>query len=72
VLKQAGIVLDDKRGNQVFYRLRVPCTFFNASESNSRRENQRKSLPISSADKSFPCERTLPSTAGPGVFITPK
>ncbi|MCK4535824.1 MAG: winged helix-turn-helix transcriptional regulator, partial [Desulfuromonadales bacterium] len=25
VLKQAGIVLDDKRGNQVFYRLRVPC-----------------------------------------------
>ena len=25
VLKQAGTVLDDKRGNQVFYRLRVPC-----------------------------------------------
>ena len=24
-LKQAGLVLDDKRGNQVFYRLRVPC-----------------------------------------------
>jgi ArsR family transcriptional regulator len=25
VLKQAGIVEDDKRGMQVFYRLRVPC-----------------------------------------------
>lgn len=25
VLRQAGIVEDDKRGQQVFYRLRVPC-----------------------------------------------
>jgi DNA-binding transcriptional ArsR family regulator len=25
VLKQAGIVEDDKRGKQVFYRLKVPC-----------------------------------------------
>ena len=25
VLKQAGIVSDDKRGLQVFYRLEVPC-----------------------------------------------
>ena len=25
VLKQAGIVEVDKRGNQVFYRLKVPC-----------------------------------------------
>lgn len=25
VLKQAGIVQDDKRGKQVYYRLRVPC-----------------------------------------------
>lgn len=25
VLRQAGIVTDDKRGKQVFYRLRVPC-----------------------------------------------
>jgi DNA-binding transcriptional ArsR family regulator len=25
VLKEAGIVDDDKRGNQVFYSLRVPC-----------------------------------------------
>ncbi len=35
VLKQAGIVMDDKRGNQVFYRLRVPCilTFFGCIES---------------------------------------
>ncbi|MDH3999251.1 MAG: metalloregulator ArsR/SmtB family transcription factor [Desulfuromonadales bacterium] len=25
VLKQAGIIRADKRGNQVFYQLRVPC-----------------------------------------------
>lgn len=35
VLKQAGIVVDDKRGNQVFYRLRVSCilNFFGCVES---------------------------------------
>jgi len=35
VLKQAGIVQDDKRGNQVFYSLRVPCilNFFGCVES---------------------------------------
>jgi DNA-binding transcriptional ArsR family regulator len=35
VLKQAGIVIDDKRGNQVFYKLRVPCilNFFGCIES---------------------------------------
>lgn len=35
VLKQAGIVQDDKRGNQVFYRLRVPCVlnFFSCVET---------------------------------------
>ncbi len=35
VLKQAGIVIDDKRGNLVFYRLRVPCilSFFGCIES---------------------------------------
>lgn len=35
VLKNAGIVQDEKRGNQVFYRLRVPCimNFFGCVES---------------------------------------
>lgn len=35
VLRQAGIVADDKRGNQVYYRLRVPCMlkFFDCVES---------------------------------------
>jgi DNA-binding transcriptional ArsR family regulator len=35
VLKQAGIVIDDKRGNQVFYQLRLPCilNFFDCVES---------------------------------------
>jgi DNA-binding transcriptional ArsR family regulator len=27
VMKQAGIVADDKRGKQVFYSLKVPCVF---------------------------------------------
>ncbi|MGE4298626.1 MAG: ArsR/SmtB family transcription factor [Desulfovibrionaceae bacterium] len=35
LLKQAGIVVDEKRGKQVFYRLRVPCVlnFFQCLES---------------------------------------
>ena len=35
VLRAAGIVRDDKRGNQVFYSLRVPCilNFFDCVES---------------------------------------
>ena len=35
VLKSAGIVIDDKRGAQVFYRLRVPCilNFFGCVEA---------------------------------------
>ncbi len=34
-LKKAGIVLDDRRGAQVFYRLRVPCilNFFGCVEA---------------------------------------
>jgi ArsR family transcriptional regulator len=35
LLKKAGIVLDDRRGQQVFYRLRVPCIldFFGCVEA---------------------------------------
>jgi ArsR family transcriptional regulator len=35
LLKSAGIVLDDRRGAQVFYRLRVPCilNFFGCVEA---------------------------------------
>ncbi len=35
VLKNAGLVLDEKRGNQVFYALRTPCVlnFFECVES---------------------------------------
>ena len=35
ILKQAGIIIDDKRGNQVYYRLCVPCIvdFFRCVES---------------------------------------
>ena len=35
VLKEAGLVLDDRRGQQVFYRLRVPCilNFFGCGEA---------------------------------------
>jgi ArsR family transcriptional regulator len=43
VLKNAGIVEDDKRGLQVFYRLRVPCilNFFGCVE-NVLQENARR------------------------------
>jgi ArsR family transcriptional regulator len=35
VLRSAGIVLDDRRGSQVYYRLRVPCilNFFGCVEA---------------------------------------
>ena len=35
ILKNAGIIQDDKRGSQVFYSLVVPCvlTFFDCIES---------------------------------------
>ena len=35
ILKSAGIVVDEKRGSQVFYSLRVPCIlkFFSCVES---------------------------------------
>lgn len=35
VLKRAGVVRDEKRGQQVFYRLRVPCilNFFGCVEA---------------------------------------
>jgi len=44
VLKRAGLVVDDKRGQQVFYRLRCPCilNFFGCIEAvlqeNARRQ----------------------------------
>lgn len=46
VLKNAGIVEDDKRGVQVFYRLKVPCVlnFFSCVEAvfeNQAREARR-------------------------------
>ena len=43
VLKNAGLVEDDKRGLQVFYRLRCPCilSFFNCFE-NVLLENARR------------------------------
>jgi len=43
VLRNAGIVEDDKRGLQVFYRLRVPCilNFFGCVE-NVLQENARR------------------------------
>ncbi len=35
ILRNAGIVIDDKRGAQVYYKLRVPCAmnFFSCVES---------------------------------------
>jgi ArsR family transcriptional regulator len=43
VLKNAGLVQDDKRGLQVFYRLRCPCilSFFSCIE-NVLQENARR------------------------------
>lgn len=47
VLKNVGIVEDDKRGLQVFYRLRCPCilSFFGCIE-NVLQENARRHLSL--------------------------
>ena len=44
VLKSAGIVSDEKRGSQVYYRLKVPCilNFFNCVESVLKNNAQRQ------------------------------
>lgn len=43
ILRNAGILADDKRGLQVFYRLRVPCVlnFFKCVEAVQRGEGKR-------------------------------
>jgi ArsR family transcriptional regulator len=50
VLRNAGILEDEKRGLQVFYRLRVPCVlnFFKcveAVQSNHRKSAKRTAAP---------------------------
>ena len=51
LLKSAGILEDDKRGLQVFYRLRVPCVldFFTCVEAVQRdhaKPGRRITLPV--------------------------
>ena len=47
VLKNAGIIGDDKRGNQVFYTLKVPCIFdFLGCVENAIEKNAREQLAI--------------------------
>lgn len=48
VLKNAGIVVDEKRGNQVFYRLTVPCisNFFGCIETVLTQQHAQQSLAI--------------------------
>ena len=44
VLRGAGIIQDEKRGNQVFYSLRVPCVlhFFDCVETVMRRNAEQQ------------------------------
>jgi ArsR family transcriptional regulator len=46
VLREAGLVLDDRRGVQVFYRLRVPCilNFFGCVEAVLEETARERSL----------------------------
>ncbi len=48
VLREAGLVLDDRRGVQIFYRLRVPCilNFFGCVEA-VLEETSRQPIAIS-------------------------
>ena len=44
VLKSVGIISDEKRGSQVFYKLRVPCVlnFFTCVESVIKKNTQEQ------------------------------
>ena len=46
ILKNAGIVADEKRGTQVFYSLRVPCAlnFFSCVESVLKTNAKKQSV----------------------------
>ncbi|MGB9004368.1 MAG: metalloregulator ArsR/SmtB family transcription factor [Candidatus Aminicenantales bacterium] len=46
VLKSAGIVADEKRSNQIFYSLRVPCVarFFSCVESVQKSSSARHAV----------------------------
>jgi ArsR family transcriptional regulator len=46
VLRQAGLVLDERRGVQIFYRLRVPCilNFFGCVEAVLEETARERSL----------------------------
>lgn len=48
VLRDAGIVTDDKRGVQVFYTLRVPCVlhFFGCIETVLRTGSDAEAAPV--------------------------
>lgn len=50
VLRNAGIVIAEKRGNQVFYRLAVPCilSFFGCIETVLAQQHVQQSLAIGS------------------------
>ncbi len=43
-LKEAGIIADDKRGAQVFYRLRIPCVlnFFHCVEAVQKKGKSKR------------------------------
>lgn len=49
VLKNAGIIEDEKRGRKVFYRLKIPCliNFVNCAEEAVRTKARDESLLIS-------------------------
>jgi len=49
LLKRAGVVLDERRGQQVFYRLRVPCilNFFGCVEAVLDEVGRRELVEIS-------------------------
>jgi ArsR family transcriptional regulator len=49
LLKDAGLVLDERRGQQVFYRLRVPCilNFFGCVEAVLEEADRRSLVEIS-------------------------
>lgn len=63
LLRNAGIVVDEKRGSQVFYRLRVPCVlnFFKCLEAVQRADRNMKGEPHGAPDPARRLGNGIPS-----------
>lgn len=69
LMKAAGLLADRREGNQVFYRLRVPCVlgFFGCVEAVLREDVASQTRLVSSLGTASEAERTTEAPAAAGA-----